>query len=455
MINEAPLLIVEEKQPITITTSEVILIEAFSIFIIVSLTMFATIWFDVVEKGYSQFNSGLLGTIFFNAFTRTVMFLLGYSFARKLYSIARHSIHKGLFFVDDINKRQLFVIHIFAVAILIVTFGSIRPVIQRPMFSDDFTLISDVTVGFTNYDFLHTIYIIIPISIVAICLMYLFNSGLSKKALLNISVIFIVFSSLCSLYNYKDSFDEKILEARGHLNMTQEGMENFTNSRDEDEYQRKVGEKILKISEEALALAKNEEQKALALRWVASGLELQGLSEKAFESINESIRLDPQDYSYGELVYIAISLKKFNLAIEAGRTCINMNPSAFYCYAPLAKAEWFMGDYEKSKETIKMAISYSPNSKLLNDLLIYYEENIPINLANYTFEQREMRKGNEPLNICLADAWEAHFEIARDYCEMEGKDRDCREITAVHGYELDSKYWDLRQECFDKFGMKK
>ncbi len=451
MINENPISTAEEKQPISITTKEVILIEVFSVFIIVLSTMFTTIWFDVVEKGHSQFNTGLLGSILFNAFNRTILFLLGYSFARKLYSIARHGIHKGSIFLDDINKRQLFVIHIFAVTVLIICFGSVRPVIQRPIFSDDFTLISDVSVGFTNYDFSHTLYIIIPILLFAIGLMYVFNSRLSKKALVNISIIFLLFASLCSLYNYKDSFDTKILEARGAFVTGEEFADGSMNSAEEITYHKNVGKKVLGIAEEALALSKNDKEKALALRWVAGGLDLQEEYEKAYEVINESIRLDPQDYSYGQLSYTAINLKKYLLAIEAGKICINLNPEASYCYAPLSQAQWHMGDYEQAKETMQNAVIASPHSKLLNDLLLYYEKTIPVKIARYIPEERELRKNNEPVNACLADTEDAYFDLAQKYCMSEGKDKFCKVITGAHWAELETKIAYLRNDCFSMF----
>lgn len=438
---------------VTITPWEVIFIEALSVFLIVSVTMFTTIWYDIVRTNYSQFTSGLFIDIVTTALTRTVVFILGYSIAKSLYSFIRRGIGKSALFLEEINKKQVFVIHIFAIVALIIAFSPIRPVIQRPIFSADFSTIQDVAVGFTNYDFLHTIGIIGPLTLISIALLFLFNTAMSKKGLRFLSAVFIVFAMLCSLYNFQPKFQAKILEARGYVNIQQEVLDYSGSSSSEEAFsQSQVGKKVLQIATEALDLAKNDTERALALRWIANGHGLQLESEKALEFINESIRLDPQDYAYGELSYTFIDLRKYQSAIAAANTCIGMNQEASFCYAPLAKAQWFMGDYEKSQETIKKALAIMPNSKLLHELSSYYETAVPIELSFYTTEQREARKDNEPLNACLAVAVNEYHRMAEIYCKEEGKPASCTGISSFENAEkLSAKFWEIKQGCFEKF----
>lgn len=441
----------QEKKRAKKVRNIIFLIEVVLVFLIVSGTMLFTIWTDIVQKNYSQFTNGLFMSVIKNALEQTVLYILGYSLVKRLYSHFHTWIEKGAHFLEELNRKQIFVIHIFVITTLIVSISPIRPVIQRPYYSSTFDSIQDVAVGFTNYDFVHTIWLLVPLLLIAILFLFALNRNLTKAGLTKLSLLFVVFALLCSLYNYKAQFKSKIFEARGYMNMSQEVTELEEHSDVDTLYQKNVGIEVLKKAKEAYALAKNNEEKALALRWIANGYSLQEENEMAYQAINESISLDPQDYAYGEYIYILIDLKKYLQAIEIGEKCLSINPEAFYCYAPLAKAQWFMGDYELAKGTMQKAVSISPRSKLLNDILLYYEKNIPVKISHYSAEERELRKNNEPVNICLMDVEDLYFDLAKKYCELEGKERSCKEITGAHWAELETTVSYRRQDCFNMY----
>lgn len=445
----------QEKKRAKKVRNIIFLIEAVLVFLIVSGTMLFTIWTDIVQKNYSQFTNGLFMSVIKNAFEQTVLYILGYSLVKRLYSHFHTWIEKGAHFLEELNRKQIFVIHIFVITTLIVSISPIRPVIQRPYYSSTFDSIQDVAVGFTNYDFVHTIWLLVPLLLIAILFLFALNRNLTKAGLTKLSLLFVVFALLCSLYNYKAQFKSKIFEARGFMNMSQEVSGLFNDANAETLYQKNVGIEVLKKAKEAYALAKNNEEKALALRWIANGYALQQESEMAYQAINESISLDPQDYAYGEFIYILIDLKKYLQAIEIAEKCLSINSEAFYCYAPLAKAQWYMGDYEKSKATLEKAISIMPGSKTLHDLLQYYEVNMPSELSYYTEEERELRKNNEPLNVCLLSAFDDYYDKAHEYCKVEGQGGTCTEISGEHGQDVLSYYAEKRSYCFNNFSVKR
>ncbi len=315
----------------------------FVVVVVINCIMMGIVtWITIIAPDISTWNwyigQVMVTTALTNALYTVGVFNLGWFIYEKIIT-SIHWLHTHINIYQYCTNRQIQCVAYYIMTSIVIIFFPIKPIYQDIIFEahDQY-----LTVQFARFDQFMVYMFLAILSVCFFVLMVAYRNNTVKHSYRAYSMP-IVLCLLLGLLSPVHDYQAKIFEARAAWKAGNSDM-------------------IFVAGEQALSLAKTDEEKSTAYYWMGIACNMKGDTECAIDALKRSVELDPiNPVAYGPLSAAFRQKREMDQAFYYANLCVEKNPSYPWCYVSLARAFTVIGYLKEADELLQKAHAMDPN----------------------------------------------------------------------------------------------